>query len=102
LDLLIDCLIHHLKLSVKRRCRYAFIIYLYHCNITILKQLSEKFLDKNTEYKMTVYADGEDANWKTNPKSYRIKTIKANVNSVLKLLLAPGGVAEISIKAVKK
>jgi hypothetical protein len=51
---------------------------------------------------MTVYADGEDANWKTNPKSYRIKTIKANVNSVLKLLLAPGGVAEISIKAVKK
>jgi hypothetical protein len=60
------------------------------------------FLDQNKEYTATIYADGAGADWKTNPESYQIKTIKVNAKSMLKLLLAPGGGAAVSIRPLDK
>lgn len=56
------------------------------------------FLDKGKKYTATIYADGSNANWKTNPEAYQIKTISVNSKSKLKLLLAQGGGAAVHIK----
>lgn len=59
------------------------------------------FLPKGEKYLATIYADGKDADWQANPKSYTIynKTVDSNTN--LKLKLAPGGGVAISIKEIK-
>lgn len=59
------------------------------------------FLDKGKKYIATIYADGEDANYKTNPASYVIK--KGIVTSKTKLTLhaVEGGGYAISIFEVK-
>ena len=56
------------------------------------------FLDKGKKYVATIYADGADADWKTNPEAYQINTYLVDANTKLKLKLAPGGGAAISIK----
>jgi hypothetical protein len=58
------------------------------------------FLDKGQKYVATIYADGPDADWKANPESYKISTYLVDNDTRLKLKLAPGGGAAISIKAV--
>lgn len=55
------------------------------------------FLDKGTKYKATIYADGKDADWQTNPQSYQIKTMIVDSNTVLDLSLAASGGCAISI-----
>jgi glucan 1,4-alpha-glucosidase len=55
------------------------------------------FLDNNKLYIATVYADGADADWKTNPKSYQIKKFVVKANQVLTVPLAAGGGCAISI-----
>lgn len=59
--------------------------------------VSLNFLDKTKKYKATIYADGKDADWQTNPQSYQIKTIDVNSNTVLDLSLATSGGCAISI-----
>lgn len=60
------------------------------------------FLDKGTKYKATIYADGKDADWQTNPQSYQIKTMIVDSNTVLDLsLVASGGCAISIVPAVK-
>ena len=46
----------------------------------------------------TIYADGADADWKNNPESYKINSYLVTSDTKLKLWLAPGGGAAISIK----
>lgn len=58
------------------------------------------FLDKNKKYTATIYADGKNADWKTNPESYQIRSISVNSKSELKLFLAAGGGAAVHIKPV--
>jgi len=41
-----------------------------------------------------------DADWDKNPESYKITTYLVDANTKLKLKLAPGGGAAISIKPV--
>ncbi len=60
--------------------------------------LNFDFLPPNREYTGTIYADGADADWKTNPQSYKIEKIKVNNRSKLNLKLAAGGGAAISLK----
>ena len=43
------------------------------------------------KYEATVYADGEDADWESNPQSYRIYTRKVKPSATLRIPLAPGG-----------
>ncbi len=59
------------------------------------------FLTPGKKYKATIYADGKDADWKKNPKSYAIKTKTVNSKSKLKLDLAAGGGTAISIVPIK-
>jgi len=60
------------------------------------------FLDKNKKYEATVYADAENADWKTNPEAYKITRFTVTGKSVLKLKLAKGGGAAVSIKPLVK
>jgi len=55
------------------------------------------FLTPGKKYKATIYADGKDADWKKNPKSYAIKSKTVTSSSNLKLELAAGGGTAISI-----
>ncbi|MCF4100253.1 glycoside hydrolase family 97 protein [Gillisia sp. M10.2A] len=55
------------------------------------------FLTPGKKYKATIYADGKNADWEKNPKSYAIKTRTVTSKTKLKLELAAGGGAAISI-----
>ena len=56
------------------------------------------FLPKGKTYTATLYTDGKNADWRTNPKSYSIKTMKVTQKTKLKQRLAPSGGLAISIK----
>ncbi|ATV32718.1 alpha-glucosidase [Prevotella intermedia] len=57
------------------------------------------FLDKDYVYDCTIYADAKDADYKNNPKAYKITHKKVKKGDVLKLTMAPGGGFAISLKA---
>ncbi|KIC92444.1 glycoside hydrolase family 97 protein [Flavihumibacter sp. ZG627] len=57
-----------------------------------------KFLEPGIRYEATIYRDGEDAHWETNPTSYRIEKKKITSKSVLPVKLAKGGGAAIHIR----
>ncbi|TCC99530.1 glycoside hydrolase family 97 protein [Pedobacter hiemivivus] len=59
------------------------------------------FLKKGTKYMAKVYRDADDASWKNNPEAYKIEQYPVTSASVLKLKLAEGGGAAISIIAVQ-
>jgi Glycosyl-hydrolase 97 C-terminal, oligomerisation/Glycosyl-hydrolase 97 N-terminal len=55
------------------------------------------FLDPSKTYLATIYADAPDANYKTNPQAYLIRTIRLTSKSKLDQYCAPGGGYAISI-----
>ncbi len=57
-----------------------------------------EFLEEGRGYTATIYKDGEDANWETNPLSYEIEDRTVDSETVLELLLAPGGGAAIELR----
>lgn len=59
------------------------------------------FLPKDGKYLATIYEDGKDADWQTNPKSYAIRTVKVNSKTVLKQKLARSGGFAISVFPAK-
>lgn len=56
------------------------------------------FLPAGKKYEATIYADGKQADWRTNPQDYVISTKKVSSKTVLKQRLAPSGGVAISIK----
>ena len=56
------------------------------------------FLPKGKTYTATLYTDGKNADWRTNPNSYSIKTMKVTQKTKLKQRLAPSRCLAISIK----
>ncbi len=56
------------------------------------------FLDNGKKYVATIYSDAANADWKTNPEAYIIQQFIVYSNTTLKLILAPGGGAAVSIK----
>ena len=56
------------------------------------------FLDEGRKYEATIYADGKNADYKTNPQAYTITKKKVNAKTALKLHSAAGGGFAISIK----
>lgn len=60
-------------------------------------RLNFDFLDAGKSYTATFYVDGNDADWKENPKSYRIYTKTITSKSKEKIKLAAGGGYAISI-----
>lgn len=56
------------------------------------------FLDAGTNYEVTLYADSEDADYKTNPQSYVISKVSVTSESVVPVRMAPGGGFAMSIR----
>lgn len=56
------------------------------------------FLDAGENYEMTLYADSEDADYKTNPQSYVISKVSVTSESVVPVTMAPGGGFAMSIR----
>ena len=63
--------------------------------------VSLSFLEKGKKYNAVIYKDGADADWKSNPESYTIEKMEVNSGSQLKIRLAPGGGAAVSIRPVQ-
>lgn len=59
--------------------------------------LSLSFLDPGKKYVATIYHDGLNADWKDNPEVYQIEKFIVDRNSNLRIGLAKGGGAAISI-----
>lgn len=64
--------------------------------------ISFSFLPTGQKYNATIYEDGKNADWNTNPQSYAIRTIVVTSKTVLKQKLASSGGAAISIKPIVK
>ena len=60
------------------------------------------FLDDKTWYVATIYGDAPDSHWKDNPMTYQIRSGLVNSKNILKLRLAAGGGAAISLKKADK
>lgn len=60
------------------------------------------FLDPGTQYEATLYEDGKDADWKSNPESYQISHLKVTRNTTLNIHLASGGGTAISIVPIDR
>ncbi len=59
------------------------------------------FLPKGKKYIATIYSDGKDADYITNPKSYKIEEKTVTNRTILKANLARSGGVAISIKEIK-
>lgn len=62
-----------------------------------ISNLTLDFLDKDKKYIATIYEDGKDAHYQSNPQSYSIRKGTVSSKSNLKLKAAPGGGYAISI-----
>jgi hypothetical protein len=60
------------------------------------------FLDAGKQYIATIYADANDAHYKTNPQAYTIKKVLVTSKSKLSQFVAPGGGYAISIVEADK
>ncbi|MFD1096486.1 glycoside hydrolase family 97 protein [Salegentibacter chungangensis] len=60
------------------------------------------FLEKGKKYIATIYSDGKDAHYKTNPQSYDIRKVIVDSKSKLSQKSMPGGGYAISIMAAGK
>jgi alpha-glucosidase len=58
------------------------------------------FLDRNMDYMATIYADGKDADWKTNPLPVDIFEEMVTHKDTLQIKMAPGGGEAIRFKAL--
>lgn len=54
-------------------------------------EIDLSFLDDGLDYKAEIYADGEGADYKTNPEPVKISSQVVNSNKIMKFKLAPGG-----------
>jgi glucan 1,4-alpha-glucosidase len=59
------------------------------------------FLDPGKPYTATIYRDGDQADWKTNPEAYQIEKRQVGSLDTLNIKLAPGGGAALSIEPVR-
>lgn len=60
--------------------------------------LALTFLDAGKKYIASIYRDDEKASWNENPEAYVIEKFVVDAKTVLKLKLAPGGGAAISLQ----
>lgn len=64
-------------------------------------EINCSFLDAGKKYTATIYKDGKDAAYDTNPMVYEITTEQVTGKSVLRIPLAPGGGCAVSITPVQ-
>ena len=61
--------------------------------------VSLDFLDANRIYVATIYRDGDNAGWNTNPTDYVIEQKEVTKSDILNVAMAPGGGFAVSLKA---
>lgn len=61
-------------------------------------ELAMDFLDPAKSYVATLYADAPDADYRTNPQAYTIRTGKVEAKTKLKVAMAPGGGFAVSVR----
>ena len=61
--------------------------------------VSLDFLDANRIYVATIYRDGDNAGWNTNPTDYVIEQKEVTKTDILNIAMAPGGGFAVSLKA---
>ena len=59
------------------------------------------FLDSDKTYDAVIYADGDDADWKTNPTSYKIMNKRVTSKDTLNVVMASGGGQAVSFIPVQ-
>lgn len=59
------------------------------------------FLDRDKTYDAVIYADGDDADWKTNPTSYKIMNKRVTSKDTLDVVMASGGGQAVSFIPVQ-
>jgi alpha-glucosidase len=59
------------------------------------------FLEEGKKYQAKIYADGEDADWETNPTSYRIEEKTVTNADVLTVVMAKGGGQAVSFLPIE-
>lgn len=59
------------------------------------------FLEEGKKYQARIYADGEDADWETNPTSYRIEEEIVTNADVLTVVMAKGGGQAVSFLPIQ-
>ena len=59
------------------------------------------FLEKGKSYEATIYADGNDAHWETNPTSYKIEKKTVSSNDSLLIKMAAGGGCAVVFKVTE-
>ena len=64
--------------------------------------VSLDFLEKGKIYKAIIYADGEKADWKTNPTEYQITEQEVTADDTLNIRMAAGGGQAISFMPLQK
>jgi alpha-glucosidase len=67
-----------------------------------ISKLKFDFLDKNADYNATIYADGKNANYKSNPQDYIITKKVITNKTEISLQAAPGGGYAISLFKIMK
>jgi glucan 1,4-alpha-glucosidase len=71
-------------------------------NDTRTSTINFEFLEKGKKYTATIYADGKEANYKTNPQAYTVRKIEVTNKSKLSQMSVAGGGYAISIIENKK
>ena len=56
------------------------------------------FLDPNEVYVAKIYADADNAHYKTNPQAYTIREVRCTSKSTLKQFVAAGGGYAVSFR----
>lgn len=64
-------------------------------------KITLSFLEPGKKYTATIYADAQEAHYKTNPQAYTIRKVAVTNKSTLTLKAAPGGGYAIELKAKK-
>lgn len=59
--------------------------------------LNFDFLDEGVTYQATIYRDGDNADWQTNPEAYEIEKMTVTNKTTLSIRLAKGGGCAISL-----
>ncbi len=59
------------------------------------------FLEEGVKYTATIYADGDDADWETNPTAYKIEEQRVTVADTLTVMMAKGGGQAVSFMAIE-
>lgn len=62
--------------------------------------ISLSFLDRGKKYKATIYTDGKDAHYRTNPQVYHIENREVSSTDKLTLTSAPGGGFAVSFMEI--